>query len=305
MITVKQLGDKHACWAVDYYRKPSGRPTREADNLATAFAAAVDLAASSAVAEIDVAWLGQVQEQLIAQGLARTTINARVRRIRRVFKWGVRQGLVPAEVLVRLQSIEPLKRGRTRAKEARPIEPVDERLVMRTAAGSAEPMRSMILLMWWTGMRIGELCIMRPADLDQAEAGWTYRPREHKTEHHGQDRIIAIGPRARAELEPWLSWKGNPFLFPSVAAERFVFQTRRGTPWTPDSLRQAVRRSTDRLSLEPWTPLQLRHAAATRLRKLIGVEAARTVLGHSRLQTTEIYAERDLESARDAMQLLG
>ena len=46
-----------------------------------------------------------------------------------------------------------------------------------------------------------------------------------------------------------------------------------------------------------WSPNRLRHAAATAIRKEYGAEAARTVLGHSELDVTEIYAERDLAMA--------
>lgn len=54
-----------------------------------------------------------------------------------------------------------------------------------------------------------------------------------------------------------------------------------------------------------WHPYQLRHAAATRLRKQMGIEAARVVLGHSSVTTTEIYAEQDVESAIEAMGVYG
>lgn len=42
-----------------------------------------------------------------------------------------------------------------------------------------------------------------------------------------------------------------------------------------------------------WFPHQLRHNAATRIRKEYGLEVARAVLGHSTMNTTEIYAEMD------------
>jgi integrase len=42
-----------------------------------------------------------------------------------------------------------------------------------------------------------------------------------------------------------------------------------------------------------WCPLQLRHTAATTIRKRFGLEAAQTVLGHSKADVTQIYAERD------------
>ena len=47
-----------------------------------------------------------------------------------------------------------------------------------------------------------------------------------------------------------------------------------------------------------WTPHQLRHSAATRLRKDHDIEAARLVLGHTSAAVTEIYAEIDKAKAR-------
>jgi integrase len=54
-----------------------------------------------------------------------------------------------------------------------------------------------------------------------------------------------------------------------------------------------------------WNPHALRHATATQIRGRYGVEAARTVLGHSDADTTTIYAERDLELARRVMREIG
>ena len=54
-----------------------------------------------------------------------------------------------------------------------------------------------------------------------------------------------------------------------------------------------------------FTPNQLRHTAATWLRAEIGIDAARTVLGHTSASTTEIYAEQDERSAIEAMAAYG
>ena len=54
-----------------------------------------------------------------------------------------------------------------------------------------------------------------------------------------------------------------------------------------------------------WSPNQLRHNAATRLRKEFGIEAARVILGHSSGNTTEIYAELDNKKAADIMSKIG
>lgn len=54
-----------------------------------------------------------------------------------------------------------------------------------------------------------------------------------------------------------------------------------------------------------WHPHQLRHNAATELRREFGLEAAQVVLGHASAGITELYAARDSEKARRIMQQVG
>jgi integrase len=49
----------------------------------------------------------------------------------------------------------------------------------------------------------------------------------------------------------------------------------------------------------------LRHTAGTAVRAKSDLETARTVLGHSSASMTEIYAERDFETARGVMARVG
>jgi integrase len=61
----------------------------------------------------------------------------------------------------------------------------------------------------------------------------------------------------------------------------------------------------ERLRVPHWTPLQLRHTAATAIRARYGVEAAKVILGHTKVETTQIYAERDLTRAKQIMGEIG
>jgi integrase len=54
-----------------------------------------------------------------------------------------------------------------------------------------------------------------------------------------------------------------------------------------------------------WHPHQLRHNAATNLRRQYGVELARIILGHKTAFTTEIYAEADRQQAAEVMAKIG
>jgi hypothetical protein len=68
---------------------------------------------------------------------------------------------------------------------------------------------------------------------------------------------------------------------------------------------RAIHRACDLAKIERWSPNRLRHTAATRVRREMGIDAARALLGHSDADTTTIYAERDQELARTAMERLG
>jgi site-specific recombinase XerC len=57
--------------------------------------------------------------------------------------------------------------------------------------------------------------------------------------------------------------------------------------------------------LPHWHPNQLRHSAATTIRKTFGLEAAQVILGHSRADVTQVYAERDNAKALEVIRKIG
>jgi hypothetical protein len=68
--------------------------------------------------------LRNVRDAMIRAGRCRTVINKDVHRIRAIFRWAVAEELVPAEQRQALKAVEPLREGRTMAKEAEKVEPV-------------------------------------------------------------------------------------------------------------------------------------------------------------------------------------
>ena len=48
-----------------------------------------------------------------------------------------------------------------------------------------------------------------------------------------------------------------------------------------------------------------RHSRATEIRQIYGLEASQAVLGHSKADTTQIYAERDIAKAVKIMSEVG
>jgi integrase len=75
--------------------------------------------------------------------------------------------------------------------------------------------------------------------------------------------------------------------------------------YTTTSYRRAIACACKRAGVPQWFPHQLRHSAATRLRKEFGLDAARAVLGHSSPVVTEVYAELDSAKAAEVMAKIG
>jgi integrase len=94
----------------------------------------------------------------------------------------------------------------------------------------------MIQLQRLSGMRPGEVCIIRTCDLDTSGRTWIYTPETHKTEHHDKERPIYLGPHAQDVLRPWLRTELTAYLFSpkEVMAEKHAQQREnRKTPITP------------------------------------------------------------------------
>ncbi len=84
-----------------------------------------------------------------------------------------------------------------------------------------------------TGMRSGEVVIMRGCDLDMSGKLWLYRLESHKTQHHGHERVVEIGPRAQEIIRPFLKPDLEAPLFSPADAEierRAKLHARRKTP---------------------------------------------------------------------------
>ena len=78
-----------------------------------------------------------------------------------------------------------------------------------------------------------------------------------------------------------------------------------GERYTTKTYHHAVQYGCKRAGVSARHPHQLRHNAATWLRREFGVEVVRVILGHGRLETTEIYAEADRDKAMAAMGQVG
>src|SRR5262249_27321050 len=147
--------------------------------------------------------------------------------------------LVPPSVHHGLKAVAGLRKGRSDARESPPVRPVPDDHVDAIRPHVAAQVWAMVELQRLTGMRPGEVTIMRGADLDRSGAIWAYVPGRHKSEHHGRARAVYLGPRAQEILRPWLRPDPSEYLFQprEVMAARWAERREaRKTPVQPSQI---------------------------------------------------------------------
>jgi site-specific recombinase XerD len=313
--------------------------------------------------------LAAVRQKMVEDGLSRGVVNRSIDRVRRVFKWATAEELIPVTVYQGLRTLAGLRAGRTEAPDHEPVKPVDPVHVEKSLTHLNRHVCAMVELQRLTGMRPGEVCRLKMDEVDRSGALWLYRPVRHKSAHHGKDRVIPLGPRARAVIASFLvNDKPPPAGFEAinlddltarlVAADAYqeagrekdanllrsgvpvvivtgcvidptspLFSPREareeryrnqranrksrvppsqvdrssknpkrpvGSRYTSESYAHAVQWAVEKAGLSHWHPNQLRHLFATEVRSAHGLEAAQVLLGHSRADVTQVYAERNL-----------
>lgn len=318
-LTVEEVLARYWVFAEQHYRK-RGEPTKEVDNIRYALRPLRTLYADTPAADFGPLALKALRAKMIESGLSRKVVNQRIGKIKRVFRWAVSEQLVPPSVHKALSTVDGLQRGRTDARETEPVGPVPDATVDATIPHLPPAVADMVRFQRLTGTRPGEVCLLRPCDVDRSGDVWTYRPDSHKTEHHGRQRVVFIGPRAQAVLLSYLLRDSQAFCFSpteSQSKQKAERRAKRKTKVQPSQLNRrkakpkrkpggcynrnsylhAIRRACGKAGVPNWAPNQLRHSVGTELRTRFGLEAAQVVLGHSKADVTQIYAERDLSKA--------
>jgi integrase len=342
--TVNELILAYWKFAEEYYRK-NGEPTKQQVRIRIALKPVKELYGHTMAQHFGPLALKAVRELMVKQQWTRGYINSCVGCIKRMFKWGVENELVPASLYHGLQAVAGLKKGRSEARETTPIRPVDDEYVDAILPFLNPAQRAMVQLQRLTGMRPGEVCIMRPSDVDRSNSRtWIYRPENHKTEHHGIERVVFLGPRAQTILRPFLLRGPAEYCFsPQEMMERHWAELRQrrktkvqpsqycrkrrrpkklpGKHYTVGSYEHAITQACRKADVKAhkdhpeiakgavliphWHPNQLRHNRATQLRREADLDTVRAVLGHSTPAISEVYAELDMNKAAAAMERLG
>lgn len=159
--TVAQLADEFLTWAEAYYRLPDGRVSRSVENLKNALRPMLELFFDVPAAEFGPRSLTLFRQRLIDSNLSRKVVNERVGIVRRAFRWAAQEERIPPEQYHRLLAVDGLRRGRCGARETDPVQCVPVQHVEAAVPFLSPQGRAMVQLQLWTGMRPGEVVILR------------------------------------------------------------------------------------------------------------------------------------------------
>ncbi len=295
-LTVNELVLAYMRHAEKHYVK-NGQATSEIHCLKSATRPLVELYGFHSVDSFGPLALKAVREKMISSGWCRKTVNKNVGRLRSIFRYGVENELVSPSTLQKLTAVAPLLAGRTEAPDNAPRTPATEEQIQAVKPFVSELVWDLVTVQRATGARAGELLTMTPEKIDRSGAVWLYDVDGHKTAHHGHKRVIALGPKAQAVLEPRMK---------AIQPEELVFPIRR------DSYTLAIRRACEKHNrqnpksvIEVWSPHQLRHARGHQVRRDFGLEHVQATLGHAEFSMSERYAQADLQRAIEAAMASG
>lgn len=254
--------------AKTYYLQ-DGKPNKEFGQLRYACLPLVRLHGNTPVSRFGPKSLKEVRKAMVTGSWAksgedfgawtRPHANHQVNRLRRVFRWGVEHELCQPAVLQALESVEPLRKGRTAAIEPDPVLPVSLETVEATLKHLGPVPKAMVRVQWLTGMRSDNLCMMRVMDIDTSRDVWLYVPAKHKNAWRERSLVIPLGKRTQKILRPFLDGK---------LPEDYVFQppqreSRKKSPqrtprkhYSPVSYYRAIVRACERAF---GMPEDLRH----------------------------------------------
>lgn len=217
----------------------------------------------------------------VAQGKARSTLARRTAAVRAFSTWAYNQGYLDSDVAARLVAPQV---NRPLPTVVRPD--VAEAMVEPQGSDeerSPEALRdaAMLELLYATGIRVGELTSLDVGDVDLR------RSLAKVTGKGNKQRVVPFGQHVVLAVSEWLEF-GRPVL--ADGAEPALFVGSRGKRIDQRQVRRVVDRAAAGAGATGVTPHSLRHSAATHL--LEGGADLRVVqelLGHSSLQTTQIY----------------
>lgn len=161
--------------------------------------------------------------------------------------------------------------------------------------------RAMVLLSFWSGMRVGEIAALKIGDVltsdGRVKDEIRLKPEQTKGSRH---RTVMIGERLRHELIVYIG------ALKSVNPDSPLFLSQKGNShFNANALAQKFRRIYELAGIDGATSHSGRRTFITQLAsKGIGVRVLQSLAGHRSISTTQLYIDVNDEMKRYAVNLI-
>jgi site-specific recombinase XerD len=212
--------------------------------------------------------------------LAPATINRCLSALRRFFSWAKENGYVENQPTKRIRNVEITDHG-PRLLDRKQWYRL-QRSVEQAKGNQGIRDRCVILLLYHTGVRVGELATLLLSDLTLGERSGSVQVRRGKG---NKSRRVPLNAEARSAIREYLKVRPS-------SEEQSLLMGHRGEPLSAHAIYDVVVKYGRRAGLDDVTPHTLRHSFA---RALIvagtPLSDVADLLGHSSLDTTRIYTK--------------
>jgi integrase/recombinase XerD len=218
-----------------------------------------------------------------------SSANRRLTVFKRYFRWALRERVVAADPTLKLLAARQPQRLPKSLSEAQ-VEALLGAPDTGTPLGERD--RTMLELMYASGLRVSELVGLKTVQLGLAEGVLRVQGKG------ARERLVPFGEEAHGWLTRWLR-NGRAAVLGARTSDA-LFVTRRGSAMSRQMFWKIVKRHALAASINaPLTPHTLRHAFATHLLNHgADLRAVQMLLGHADIATTTIYTHVARERLR-------
>ena len=226
--------------------------------------------------------------------LKEASVKRRMAALKVFFRWLEREEVLEITPFHRLDLVVRLPRRLPRGVSADELKRLLETIGGEREGYPALLLRLAVVMLFVTGLRVGELTAICLSELDQEEGVLQVRGKGNR-----ERRVYLSSPDLRRLLERYLFLRRRRA--PAEAEELLV--TADGQSVTPQYLRRRLHKAAKRAGINrPITPHMLRHAAATHLVEAgVDIRFVQKLLCHASIATTQIYTQVSDTSLRDAL----
>lgn len=209
-----------------------------------------------------------------------TSANRRLSVFKRFYQHALRQNRIGADPCLKLKAAKQPQRLPKTLSEAQ-VEALLAAPDIATPLGLRD--RTMLELMYASGLRVSELVLLKTVELGMNEGVLRITGKGSKT------RLVPFGEEARAWIERYLR-QARPAIL-AGRSDDALFVTARGAPMTRQMFWTLVKKHAAIAGINaPLSPHTLRHAFATHLLNHgADLRVVQLLLGHADISTTQIY----------------